>query len=83
MNTTLGQCLRRRQVSKQEPGGIKIDAHPEIEIRFCLTADHRRQMKNGRGFRIDNAVQHLRIGKIAANDRNAWIRKSFDGNDIE
>ena len=51
---------RRAADFEQRARPVQVHAHAEIEVRFRLTADHRREMKNGGGLAVDGALEQLR-----------------------
>ena len=51
---------RRAADLEQRARAVQVHAHAEIEVRFRLTADHRREMKNGRRLAFGGALEQLR-----------------------
>ena len=68
---------------EQEAEGIDVDAHPQVEVGFGLTADHRGQVEDRACFHIDNLLDHRRVGNIAGDDFHPGIVKAFRRHHVE
>ena len=58
---------------EQRARAVQIHAHAEIEVRFRLTADHRREMKDGGRLAFGGALEQLAVADVARDLRQARI----------
>ena len=74
---------RRAADLEQRARAVQVHAHAEIEVRFRLTADHRREMKNGGGLAFGGALEQLAVADVAGDLRHARITQSFSRDDVD
>ena len=78
------RLMRRGAVDlEQRARAVQVHAHAEIEVRFRLTADHRREMKIGRRLAFGGALEQLPVADVAGDLRDTRVAQSFSRDDVD
>ena len=67
---------------EQRARTVEVDPHPEIEIRFCLSADDRREMEDAGGSSRDDLPEQRAVRDVARCLRDARVVEAVRRDDI-
>ncbi len=74
---------RRAADFEQRAGAVQVHPHAEIEVRFRLAADDRREMKDGRSLAVDGALEQLPVADVAGDLCDPRIVQAVSRDDVD